>query len=166
DFLPGAYVVHDQLHVRGGHQVTWQVDGVDVPNTNIASNVGPQFDPKDVDYLEMSTGGYSAEFGNRTYGVFNVVPRTGFEYNNQAELVTSYGSFSQTNDQLNFGSHTERFAYYASVNGNRSNMLVHLANAAIRTGRKLQFDPVKQRFVDDEEANRLAEQPMRAPWHL
>jgi predicted dehydrogenase len=52
------------------------------------------------------------------------------------------------------------------VNGNRSNMLVHLANVAIRTGRKLRFDPVKQRFIGDEEANRLADQPMRAPWHL
>jgi predicted dehydrogenase len=52
------------------------------------------------------------------------------------------------------------------VNGNRSNMLVHLANAAIRTGRKLKFDPVAQRFVGDEEANRLVDQPMRAPWHL
>jgi len=52
------------------------------------------------------------------------------------------------------------------VNGNRSNMLVHLANCAIRTGRKLRFDPVKQRFEGDDEANRLAEQPMRAPWHL
>lgn len=52
------------------------------------------------------------------------------------------------------------------VNGNRSNLLVHLANCAIRTGRKLHFDPVTQRFVDDEEANRLADQPMRAPWHL
>jgi hypothetical protein len=51
-------------------------------------------------------------------------------------------------------------------NGNRSNMLVHLANAAIRTGRKLTFDPVAQRFVGDEEANRLVDQPMRAPWHL
>ena len=122
DFLPGAYVVHDQLHVRGGHQSTWQVDGVDVPNTNIASNVGPQFDPKDVDYIEMTSGGYSAEYGNRTYGVFNVVPRTGFEYNNQAELVTSYGSFNQTNDQLSVGSHTVRFAYYASLNGNRSDL--------------------------------------------
>jgi Carboxypeptidase regulatory-like domain len=49
DFVPSAYIVHDQLHVRGGHQVTWLVDGVPVPNTNIASNVGPQFDPKDVD---------------------------------------------------------------------------------------------------------------------
>ena len=51
-------------------------------------------------------------------------------------------------------------------NGNRSNMLVHLANAAIRTGRKLKFDPVAQRFVGDEETNRLVDQPMRAPWHL
>ena len=52
------------------------------------------------------------------------------------------------------------------VNGNRSNMLVHLANCAIRTGRKLRFDPVAQRFIGDEEANRLVDQPMRAPWHL
>ena len=52
------------------------------------------------------------------------------------------------------------------ANGNRSNILVHLANAAIRTGRKLQFDPVSQRFVGDQQANRIADQPMRAPWHL
>ena len=52
------------------------------------------------------------------------------------------------------------------VNANRSNILVHLANAAIRTGRKLKFDPVAQRFAGDDEANRLVDQPMRAPWHL
>ena len=28
DFVPGSYVVHDQLHIRGGHQVTWLIDGV------------------------------------------------------------------------------------------------------------------------------------------
>src|SRR5258708_1268496 len=89
DFVPGAYMVHDQLHVRGGHQVSWAIDGVTVPNTNIASNVGPQFSPKDMDYLEVQRGGYSAEFGDRTYGVFNVRPRSGFERNRQAELGTS-----------------------------------------------------------------------------
>jgi outer membrane cobalamin receptor len=120
NFVPGAYVTHDQLHIRGGHQTSWLVDGVPVPNTNIASNIGPQFDPKDIDYLEVSRGGYGAEFGDRTYGVFNVVPRTGFERNRQAELVLSVGSFYQTNDQFSIGSHTERFAYYASVNANRS----------------------------------------------
>jgi hypothetical protein len=122
NFVPGAYVTHDQLHIRGGHQTSWLVDGVPVPNTNIASNIGPQFDPKDIDYLEVGRGSYGAEFGDRTYGVFNVVPRTGFERNRQAELVLSAGSSYQTNNQFSFGSHTERFAYYASVNGNRSNL--------------------------------------------
>ena len=122
DYVPGAYFTHDQLHVRGGHQVSWLVDGVPVPNTIIASNVGPQFDPKDVDYMEMQRGSYDAEYGDRTYGVFNVLPRTGFERNNQCELVTSFGTFLQTNDAVNCGSHTDRFAYYASLNGNRSDL--------------------------------------------
>jgi hypothetical protein len=122
DYVPGAYFTHDQLHIRGGHQTSWLIDGVPVPNTNIASNLGPQFDPKDIDYLEVDRGSYGAEFGDRTYGVFNVVPRTGFERNNQAELVLSAGNFYQTNDAFSLGSHTERFAYYASVNGNRSNL--------------------------------------------
>jgi len=120
DFVPGSYVVHDQLHVRGGHQVTWAIDGVPVPNTNIASNVGPQFNPLDVDYLEAQTGSYGAEWGDRTYGVFNLAMRNGFERDRQAELVTSYGNYNQTNDLLSFGDHTEKFAYYASVSGNRS----------------------------------------------
>jgi outer membrane receptor protein involved in Fe transport len=122
DYVPGAYMVHDMLHVRGGHQVTWEVDGVPVPNTNIASNVGPQFDPMDADYVEMATGGYSAEYGDRTYGVFNVVPRSGFEYNNNGELVMSFGNYNQTNDQLSFGGHTDRFAYYGSFDANRSDL--------------------------------------------
>jgi len=122
DFVPGAYFTHDQLHIRGGHQTSWLIDGVPVPNTNIASNLGPQFDPKDIDYVEVNRGSYGADLGDRTYGVFNVVPRTGFERNSEAELVTSFGNFYQTNDELNFGSHTERFAYYVSVNGNRSNL--------------------------------------------
>jgi outer membrane receptor protein involved in Fe transport len=122
DFVPGAYVVHDQLHVRGGHQTTWEVDGVEIPNTNIASNLGPQIDPKDIDYLEIERGSYDADEGDRTYGIFNVVPRTGFERDNQGELIASGGNFGQTNDYVSIGSHTERFAYYASVTGNRSNL--------------------------------------------
>jgi hypothetical protein len=120
DFVPGSYIVHDQLHVRGGHQVTWAIDGVPVPNTNIASNVGPQFNPKDVDYIEAQTGSYGAEWGDRTYGVFNLAMHNGFERDRQAELITSYGNYNQTDDLLSFGDHTEKFAYYASLSGNRS----------------------------------------------
>jgi len=122
DYTPGAYMVHDQLHIRGGHQVSWLLDGVPVPNTNIASNVGPQFDPKDIDYLEVQRGGYNAEYGDRTYGVFNVVTRSGFERNRQGELVASYGSFNNTDNQVSFGDHTERFAYYGSFSGYRTDL--------------------------------------------
>ena len=121
DYVPGSYVTHDMLHMRGGHQVEWLIDGVPIPNTNIATNLGPQIDPKDIDYLEVQRGSYDASYGDRTYGIFNIVPRTGFESNNEGELVTTIGNWFQTNDQLNFAGHTQRFAYYASINANRSN---------------------------------------------
>src|SRR5216684_3218683 len=131
DYVPGSYVVHDQLHIRGGHQVSWLIDGVSIPNTNIASNLGPQIDPKDIDTLETQRGSYSADYGDRTYGVFNVSPRTGFERNNEAELVLSAGNFYQTDDQLNFGGHTNRFAYYASLSGNRTNLGLQTPTSAV-----------------------------------
>ncbi|MGB6310855.1 MAG: TonB-dependent receptor [Steroidobacteraceae bacterium] len=131
NFVPGAYVVHDQLHVRGGHQTTWAIDGVEIPNTNIASNLGPQIDPKDIDYLEVQRGSYEADQGDRTYGVFNVVPRTGFERDDQGELIASGGNYGQTNDYLSVGSHTERFAYYASINGNRSDLGIQTPTSQI-----------------------------------
>src|SRR5260370_5516525 len=98
------------------------IDGVATPNTNIASNLGPQVDPKDIDAVEMQRGSYAADFGDRTYGVFDVLPRTGFERNNEAELTLSAGNFYQTDDQINFGGHNSRLAYYATANGNPTNL--------------------------------------------
>jgi outer membrane cobalamin receptor len=120
DYVPGAYMTHDMLHMRGGHQLSWLIDGVNIPNTNIASNIAPQIDPKDIDYVEVARGSYQADVGDRTYGVFDVVPRSGFERNRQGELVLSLGNFYQTNDQLSLGNHSEKFAWYTSFNGNRS----------------------------------------------
>ncbi len=122
NFVPGSYVTHDQLHIRGGHQVSWLIDGVSIPNTNIASNLGPQIDPKDIDTIEVQRGSYSADYGDRTYGIFDVAPRTGFERDNEAELALSAGNFYSTDNQLNFGGHTNRFAYYASLTGGRTNL--------------------------------------------
>jgi len=121
DFVPGAYMTHDMLHMRGGHELSWLIDGVNIPNTNIASNIAPQIDPKDIDYLEADRGSYRASLGDRTYGIFDVVPRTGFERNRQGELVVTLGNFYQTNDQLSLGNHSQKFAWYTSLNGNRSN---------------------------------------------
>lgn len=51
-------------------------------------------------------------------------------------------------------------------NSHRSCTLVNLSKIAVRLGRRLDFDPEKQLFIRDPEANRLAYQPMRAPWHI
>ena len=48
----------------------------------------------------------------------------------------------------------------------RTSSLMHLSNIAIRVGRKIKYDPVKEQIIDDEEANRLVYQPMRSPWHV
>ena len=131
NYAPGAYMTHDQLHIRGGHQVSWLIDGVPIPNTNIASNLGPQIDPKDIDTMEIQRGSYSADYGDRTYGVFNVAPRTGFERNNEGELLLSGGNFFQTDNQVNFGGHTNRFAYYTSLNANRTNLGLQTPTSAV-----------------------------------
>jgi len=122
DFTPGAYMVHDMLHMRGGHQVNWFFDGIPVVNTNIAANIAPLINPKNVAELQVERGGYSSQYGDRTYGFFNVVTPSGFDRNNDAELIASAGNFYSTDDQFNVGGHTERFAYYASIDGNRSNL--------------------------------------------
>jgi len=118
---PGAFVMHDHLHSRGGHGVSWQIDGVPVPNSNLAS-VGSQFDPKDVDSLEIDRGGLSANYGDRSYGVFNVVPRSGFEGHRFADLAAGAGNFHQAHGYLAIGDHAaaERFAYFASLSANRT----------------------------------------------
>jgi predicted dehydrogenase len=48
----------------------------------------------------------------------------------------------------------------------RTASLMHLTNISIRVGRKLRYDPVAEQIIGDDEANRLVNQPMRAPWHL
>ena len=49
-------------------------------------------------------------------------------------------------------------------NGYRSCTIVNIGLVALKLGRNLHFDPVKQEFIDDEEANKLIFPPMRAPW--
>ena len=121
DYVPGAYMTHDMLHMRGGHQTSWLIDGVEIPNTKIASNVGPQIDPKDIDSLETQRGSYSSDVGDRTYGVFNVLPRNGFERDRDGEVLVSLGNLYTSEAQVSLGDHSAATAWYASLAGSRSN---------------------------------------------
>ena len=120
DYVPGTYMTHDMLHIRGGHQTSWLIDGISIPNTKIAANVGPQIDPRDIEDLEVQRGSYAADVGDRTYGVFNVLPRNGFERNRDAELLLSAGNYETGSGQLSLGDHSTATAWYTSLNGSRS----------------------------------------------
>ncbi len=48
----------------------------------------------------------------------------------------------------------------------RSISVGHLGEIAMLLGRKVQWDPDKQVFVNDDAANRMMSRPMRSPWHL
>jgi len=48
----------------------------------------------------------------------------------------------------------------------RSTTIGYLGDIAIRLGRKLKWDPENERFVGDDDANKMLSREMRAPWHL
>jgi len=50
--------------------------------------------------------------------------------------------------------------------GHRSVSVCHIGNISIRLRRPLEWDPARERFVNDDEANRMLSRPMRAPWRL
>jgi predicted dehydrogenase len=51
--------------------------------------------------------------------------------------------------------------------GHLSTVLCHLGNISLRVGgRRLDFDPVKELCIGDDEANKLVKRPGRDPWRI
>jgi len=48
----------------------------------------------------------------------------------------------------------------------QSDFISHLGDIAIRTGRKIKWDPKTEQIIDDKEASRMLNRTMRSPWHL
>jgi predicted dehydrogenase len=59
-----------------------------------------------------------------------------------------------------------RDPYFPVEIGHRVASVCHLANIAIKVGRELKWDPVAEKFVGDDDANRMLSRPMRSPWSL
>ena len=50
--------------------------------------------------------------------------------------------------------------------GHRSVSVCHLGNLALQAGRKLQWDPAKEQFINDADANAMIRREMRKPYSL
>jgi len=56
--------------------------------------------------------------------------------------------------------------YFPPEIGHRCFTIAHIGNISMLLGRKLKWDPDKERFINDEQANRMLSRSMRSPWHL
>tara|TARA_R110000765_G_scaffold62156_1_gene120651 strand:+ start:17255 stop:18523 length:1269 start_codon:yes stop_codon:yes gene_type:complete len=105
---------------------------------------------KNAAYIEGPNGkiynGFKSTIPN-IEGIINSIP-------DPEEQITTFSESVKTR---------QKFALNEE-NGHRSATVVNMGIIALRLGRTLEFDPIKQEFINDEEANRLIDQPTRTSW--
>jgi len=56
--------------------------------------------------------------------------------------------------------------YFPPEIGQRCFTIAHIGNISMLLGRKLRWNPEKEQFINDEQANKMLSRSMRSPWHL
>ena len=82
---------------------------------------------------------------------------------NEIHLYTCQGG-----EQRNFLDciKSRKECYFPPEIGQRCFTIAHIGNISMLLGRRLKWDPDKEEFVNDEQANRMLSRSMRSPWHL
>ena len=82
---------------------------------------------------------------------------------NEIHLYTCKGG-----DQRNFLDcvKSRKDCYFPPEIGQRCFTITHIGNMSMLLGRKLRWNPEKERFINDEQANRMLSRAMRSPWRL
>ncbi len=82
-----------------------------------------------------------------------------------ADEIHLHESIDHHRDFIDCVRSRKRTAATAEV-GHRSATVCHIGAIAAILGRRLRWDPQRERFEGDDEANRRLERPMRSPWSL
>lgn len=105
-----------QMFIRGNHaNIQYQIDGVQLPES-ISGTFGEAFAPRDIDHMEVITGGIPAEYGERMAAVVNIVTKGGPEAAaGQAEA--NYGTYNTFNPNANYGGSDAggKFRYFVTA---------------------------------------------------
>jgi len=112
-FIASAVGSHDNLvHLRGNElSLNTFINGVSFYD-NPHQLFTPGLTPDVIQSVNVITGGFPAEFGNRFGGILDVVTRSGFDANNHGSVTLGASSFQRHNAAFDYGGHTERFGYY------------------------------------------------------
>jgi len=104
-----------QSFIRGNHaNIQYQIDGVQLPDSP-SSTFGQAFSPRNIDHMEVITGGIPSEYGERLAAVVNIVTKTGSETPGGSAGI-GYGTYNTLTPQANYsGSNSAGdFHYYLS----------------------------------------------------
>jgi outer membrane receptor for ferrienterochelin and colicin len=116
--VPGAF---GQLFIRGNHaNIQYRLDGIQLPDSP-SNTFGEVFSARNIDKLEVITGGVPAEFGQRLGAVINIASKTGpLEGAGKVEL--NYGSYRTFSPFGYYGgsSGDGSFHYFLSANYGRT----------------------------------------------
>jgi hypothetical protein len=112
-FVSSAVGSHDNLvHLRGNElSLNTFINGVsffDNPHQLFTPGLAPDV----IQSVNVITGGFPAEFGNRFGGILDVVTRNGFDANNHGGVTLGAGDYLRDNLALDYGGHTEKFGYF------------------------------------------------------
>jgi hypothetical protein len=115
---PGMTRGHDDfVHIRG-HEVALNpfINGVSFwenPHVVFSPGLGADY----IQSVNVMTGGFPAEYGNRFGGVLDVVTKSGFTTDNHGSITAGLGTALRNNLGFEFGGYTRRFAYYLNAAG-------------------------------------------------
>ena len=98
-------------------------------------------------------------------GKFEATPKELGEAPLGDKAIRLYNSYSHTKDFLTCMRSRKKPICDVEI-GCRSVTVCHLGNLAYWNHRRLKWDPVKERFLGDEEANQWLDRPKRGPWKV
>jgi hypothetical protein len=112
-FVGSAVGSHDNLvHLRGNElSLNNFINGVsffDNPHQLFTPGLSPDI----IQSVNIITGGFPAEFGNRFGGILDIVTRTGFDANNHGSITIGAGDYLRDNASMDFGGHSEHLGYF------------------------------------------------------
>jgi len=128
-----------QFFVRGNHSsVQYLIDGVQLPDSPSGS-YGQPFSPRNIDRMQVITGGIPAEYGQRLAAVVDITTKSG-PVSPEGEIQLNYGlPYNTTSPHLIYGgSNTDgSFHYYFGLN-------YFQTNRGLDTPQPESFDQQKQ----------------------
>jgi hypothetical protein len=122
---PGMIRSHDDfVHVRGNEiALNTFINGVSFwenPHSVFSAGLSPDI----IQSMNVMTGGFPAEYGNRFGGVLDIVTKSGFFKDNELALTLGSGNALRNNVAIEYGGHSDRAAYFLYSSGFESGRFI------------------------------------------